>query len=72
MGMWKRKLQQLKWKPKFKQLKVLKLGEPDNLLAILHELTREVADPEAELLINLLNQGRYNWKMVNTGYAFKK
>lgn len=58
MGMWKKKLQQLKWKPKFKQLNVLKLGEPDNLLAILHELTHEVADPEAELFNKPVKSGK--------------
>lgn len=71
MGMWKRKLQLLKWKPKVKQLNVLRLGETNNL-AILHALTHEHVCPTAEILINLLNQGRYNWKTVNTGYTFMK
>jgi len=51
VGMWKRKLQQLKWKLKVKQLTVVpptQAEEPDNLPAILHEHTHEVADSAAE------------------------
>lgn len=50
MGMWKRKQQQLKWKPKFKQPNVLMLGELDNPPAVLQILTHEIADAAAELL----------------------
>lgn len=58
VGMWKRKSQQLKWKPKVKQPNVLVLGEADNLSAELHELTCEVADPAAELLDKSLKSAK--------------
>ena len=53
---WKKRSQQLKWKPEVKHLNVLKLSELDNLLVI-RELTNETAGAAAKLLNKSVKSG---------------